>query len=220
MCNLKLLALAATAALTTPAMATNFTYTGPVAIPWAGSVGPASVYPIQFNVTGLGAVTDVNLTLNGLSHTFADDLEVLLRSPTGTLVALMVNAGGSANFVNANITFDGQAAAALPNNNNNSNAVYSSGSYKTSTYALGPIISNLIDGTTLSLFNGEGANGVWKLYIRDDTLLDSGSLTGATLSIAAAAPAVPEPATWAMMIGGLALAGLQMRRRKTAVSFA
>jgi len=34
--------------------------------------------------------------------------------------------------------------------------------------------------------------------------------------------AVPEPATWAMMIGGLALVGLTMRRRKanTAVQFA
>jgi choice-of-anchor C domain-containing protein len=32
--------------------------------------------------------------------------------------------------------------------------------------------------------------------------------------------AVPEPATWAMMIGGLALAGMQMRRRKSVVSFA
>lgn len=32
--------------------------------------------------------------------------------------------------------------------------------------------------------------------------------------------AVPEPATWAMMIGGFALAGAAMRRRKTAVSFA
>jgi len=30
---------------------------------------------------------------------------------------------------------------------------------------------------------------------------------------------IPEPATWAMMIGGLALVGAQMRRRKTAVSF-
>lgn len=35
-----------------------------------------------------------------------------------------------------------------------------------------------------------------------------------------AAPAVPEPATWAMMIGGLALVGFSMRRRKVAVSFA
>jgi hypothetical protein len=32
--------------------------------------------------------------------------------------------------------------------------------------------------------------------------------------------AVPEPATWAMMIGGFALVGASMRRRRTAVSFA
>jgi hypothetical protein len=32
--------------------------------------------------------------------------------------------------------------------------------------------------------------------------------------------AVPEPATWAMMIGGMALVGASMRRRRTAVSFA
>jgi len=32
--------------------------------------------------------------------------------------------------------------------------------------------------------------------------------------------AVPEPATWAMMIGGFALAGVAMRRARTAVSFA
>lgn len=32
--------------------------------------------------------------------------------------------------------------------------------------------------------------------------------------------AVPEPASWAMMIGGLAVVGSAMRRRKTAVSFA
>jgi hypothetical protein len=31
---------------------------------------------------------------------------------------------------------------------------------------------------------------------------------------------VPEPATWAMMIGGFALVGASMRRRKVAVSFA
>lgn len=32
--------------------------------------------------------------------------------------------------------------------------------------------------------------------------------------------AVPEPATWALMIGGFALAGMQMRRRRNSVSFA
>lgn len=34
------------------------------------------------------------------------------------------------------------------------------------------------------------------------------------------AGAVPEPATWAMMLGGLAIVGASMRRRKVAVSFA
>jgi hypothetical protein len=42
-----------------------------------------------------------------------------------------------------------------------------------------------------------------------DVLLDAVSISNA----------VPEPATWAMMIGGFALAGMAMRRRRTAVSF-
>ena len=46
--------------------------------------------------------------------------------------------------------------------------------------------------------------------------------TNLTYSVAAApAPAaVPEPASWAMMIGGLAVAGAAMRRRKAVVRFA
>lgn len=35
-----------------------------------------------------------------------------------------------------------------------------------------------------------------------------------------ASPAVPEPATWAMMVGGLGIVGAIMRRRVTTVSFA
>lgn len=42
-----------------------------------------------------------------------------------------------------------------------------------------------------------------------DVLLDGISVT-----------AVPEPSTWAMMIGGLGLVGVALRRRKTTVSFA
>lgn len=42
-----------------------------------------------------------------------------------------------------------------------------------------------------------------------DVLLDGVSIT-----------AVPEPSTWAMMIGGLGLVGVALRRRKTTVSFA
>ncbi|HZV17470.1 MAG TPA: PEPxxWA-CTERM sorting domain-containing protein [Sphingobium sp.] len=40
------------------------------------------------------------------------------------------------------------------------------------------------------------------------------------LSWGTATPGVPEPATWAMLMGGFALAGVAMRRRKVALSFA
>ena len=39
-------------------------------------------------------------------------------------------------------------------------------------------------------------------------------------SVAVNAVAVPEPAAWALMLGGLGVAGMALRRRKVAVSFA
>lgn len=50
-----------------------------------------------------------------------------------------------------------------------------------------------------------------------------GSAAGPALDnvrIAPAVMAVPEPAVWAMMLGGLGLVGMQMRRRKTVIAFA
>jgi hypothetical protein len=57
----------------------------------------------------------------------------------------------------------------------------------------------------------------WSVTLAKSTLTTDGSDPGDPTP-----GAVPEPTTWAMMIGGLGLVGLQMRRRrgKTAVSFA
>jgi len=48
------------------------------------------------------------------------------------------------------------------------------------------------------------------------TLSGSGHIT---LNAGPVSPAVPEPATWAMLVGGFALAGLAMRRSATRVAF-
>ncbi|MBO9580468.1 MAG: PEP-CTERM sorting domain-containing protein [Sphingobium sp.] len=59
-------------------------------------------------------------------------------------------------------------------------------------------------------------------YLFDGKLLNGDVILGhSEASIKGYSPAVPEPATWAMLIGGFALVGSCMRRsQKVAVSFA
>jgi hypothetical protein len=60
-------------------------------------------------------------------------------------------------------------------------------------------------------------NDGWSVTLAKSTLTTDGSNPGNPNP-----GAVPEPATWAMMIGGMGIVGMQMRRRnrKVAVSFA
>jgi len=217
MSTFKSIALIGAFIAATPAAAADFVSNepGPYSIPGTGWAGPADPFPITFTVSGVGSITDVNLTLTGLTHNLSANIIVALVSPMDTAVLVMSDVGrlfGS--FNNATITFDDEAASALPQY---TSSAIPSGSYLPSAYALNPIANFLTDGTTLDLFDGEDANGVWELYIWDDNFLGgTGELASATLSISA----VPEPATWALMIGGFALAGMQMRRRKTSVGFA
>jgi len=68
------------------------------------------------------------------------------------------------------------------------------------------------------LFSGAGAS----LTFREGTTALTQYLgTGRySLNIAAVGAAVPETATWAMMIGGFGMVGAAMRRRRTAVRYA
>src|SRR5215207_2171797 len=83
---------------------------------------PANPYPSEINVQGLsGTITDVNVTLNGYSHGFPDDVAVQVVSPgpTGKSVLLMSDVGGplpfgSAPVSNINLTLDDEAANSLP----------------------------------------------------------------------------------------------------------
>ncbi|MBO9574743.1 MAG: PEPxxWA-CTERM sorting domain-containing protein [Sphingobium sp.] len=64
-----------------------------------------------------------------------------------------------------------------------------------------------IDGFTAVTSNNNGAAVGSPVY------------TLGTVGVAAQAP-VPEPAAWALMIGGFALGGAAMRQRRAAVRFA
>lgn len=161
------------------------------------SVAPptlASPYPSTINVTGIvGTVSQVTVTLSNLSHTFPDDIDVLLVSPSGHKIVLMSDAGGgSANAItNRTITFDDFAA-----NNLSDSTLISSGTYKPTDYIANdtfpvPAPAGPYD-STLSALDGTNPNGTWSLYVADDLFFNSGSIAqGWSLAITSSSGLTP-----------------------------
>ena len=164
-------------------MLTTFTNAGVITIP-NGSDVSASPYPSNIVVSGqTDFVSDVNVTLTGLSHGRMDDVAVLLVSPNGTKTLLMAdtcdNVGGT-----FTLKFDDAAAAFLPDQNT---PALASGSFKPTlgTSAGG---GGAFGGTfnapapvgpyslLLSGLNGQTPNGTWSLYVFDDSNAQTGSI--------------------------------------------
>jgi subtilisin-like proprotein convertase family protein len=138
--------------------------------------GQASSYPSTISVPASGQIADVNVSLVGLSHTFPDDVDVILVGPTGLTTVLMADAGGTLDLANVNLSFDDAATGSLPDNTQ-----ISAGSYKPSN--LGSFSGTAPApaapyGATLSVFNGSNAAGTWKLFVFDDAPLLVGSMSG------------------------------------------
>lgn len=161
------------AMLGAPAMAQGSEFTNATGIKVPGSTsasGKASPYPSGLTVGGLeGEITDVDVTLKGVSHGNPDDVDILLVSPGGANVLLMADSGGASNPAGANITLDDEATDSLPNSTLISSGSYKptkSGSAKDSFSAPAP--GGDVFGKTLSDFDGSDPNGEWKLYVVDD----------------------------------------------------
>jgi subtilisin-like proprotein convertase family protein len=138
----------------------------------------ASVYPSQINVSGLtGNVLKVTVELKNLTHTFSDDIDMLLVGPTGATAVIMSDAGGSWPIFNLDLTFDDSAQTALPDEGQ-----IISGTYKPGNYDIAPDswpgVPTPSASSALSAFIGTNPNGIWKLYIVDDEAGDSGNLGG------------------------------------------
>ena len=161
-----------TTALNPPA----FRNTAQITVPTSGQSGPANTYPSNVNVSGLqGTVVKVTVRLTGISHTFPDDLDILLQGPQGQNVMLASDVGspaGTTSYPANGITlnFDQNAARTLPDND-----PLVSGFYKPTNNPPSESQTELISpappspyGTSLSTFNGTNPNGTWKLFVVDD----------------------------------------------------
>ncbi|MDB9523759.1 Calx-beta domain-containing protein, partial [Dolichospermum circinale CS-1225] len=141
--------------------------------------GAATTYPSSINVSGLnGTITSLKVTLSNISHTYPDDLDVLLIGPTGAKVLLMSDAGWSWDLNNVTLTFDPNARDFLPDQGQ-----ISSGSYRATDYETGDRFNNSPApsgdyGIDFSVFNNTIPNGTWNLYVVDDTGVDIGNIAG------------------------------------------
>jgi subtilisin-like proprotein convertase family protein len=157
----------------------------------ATTSGPADPYPSTIDVAGiLDGVTDVNVTIANLSHTFPDDLDILLVGPQGQSTWLMSDVGGSGDITNVTLTFDQSAEDALPDASQ-----ISGGTFTPTNIVENDIMAPPAPGgpyaVTLEVFNGTDPNGTWSLYIIDDVGADVGSAGGWSLEITALASGTP-----------------------------
>ena len=86
----------AAAAMALDAPSVVFSNPAAITIPATGTgPGAANPYPSTIVVSGLpGTITNMTVTLTGMSHTFPDDVDVMLVGPGGQSAILMSDQGG------------------------------------------------------------------------------------------------------------------------------
>jgi len=147
--------------------------------------------PSDLPVSGLvGRVQDMTARINGLTHSFVDDVGALLHSPDDLKIRLFCG-GNEGSASSANLTFDDAASITFPA----SQASLSTGTYRPLDYygpfdaADNPSGRSFTGDTgskelafTMSEFRGVPADGTWKLFMQDFSAGDAGSLTSWQLS--------------------------------------
>jgi subtilisin-like proprotein convertase family protein len=204
----------------TPMLAAAGTYTSPGgAIP---DNQPGNPLVITFNVTDVGSPTHVDLTMTGLTHSWAGDIIATLSGPgdvvsadimrrlgatTSSGVGDSTNFGGNYRFIDTGVD-PVPPLVALPDT-----GVLPSGDYWATTLGTSTASGNKV--TLDAVFAGVGnAVGTWTLRISDNAGLDTGSLTSATLNVVTGGQ-TPEPTTIGVI--GLVGAGLLVKRRRAPI---
>ena len=144
----------------------------PVTVPGPVTDGAASQYPLTttFGAEGDTVIEDVDVTIGGVSHSRAEDLEVLVVGPSGRQVKLLSDTCGRAVPRGARWTFDDEAPVG-----HDEARCTSGGAIRPSDVEPGDRLPGAApqDGevaTSLSAFDGTDPDGAWKVYVADDDL--------------------------------------------------
>ena len=153
-----------------------FNNAGPITIVDYSSASP---YPSAISVSGVSTpVTKVTATINGMTHPYPDDVDVLLVGPNAQTVMLMSGCGWINGIVGVNLTFDDAVSGQLPSSVSEGQIV--SGTFLPSNFYSDILLSPAPTGpygTTLAPL-AANPNGTWSLYVEDFAPGGAGSISG------------------------------------------
>jgi hypothetical protein len=163
-----------------PGPVSHFAYTGaPVLIPLGNPVGvdvpfsvsgfSGTIAKLKFNIDGATCTTAFGATTVGIDHSFAGDLILSLRSPSGRTVTVLSEAGGPGNFGRnfCQTILDDDAPNSITN----------------VTPGQAPFTGTFAPFQPLSTFAGDSANGTWTLHAQDLVVVDTGSVRAFSIDI-------------------------------------
>ncbi len=169
------------AAAATRVVTKTFSNAQPITIPAGAPTttsGAAAPYPSEKTAGGFrrGRILDVNLTLKNFSHTFPDDVDVML-SHRGVNRTVMSDVGSSLDVNNITLRLDDEAATSLPDE-----AQLTGGKFRPTNAGTAdtfPAPAPTPSGASqLSGFDGLNPNGTWSLWVVDDAGGDVGQFAG------------------------------------------
>lgn len=157
----------------------------------ATTVGPASPYPVAIPVAGVaGNITGMRVQINGLTHTFPDDLDFLLVGPGGQTLVMQSDVGGGGDVAGLSYMLADNGSGLLPDA-----GPLVAGTFQPSNVGAGDAFAAPAPAgphgnpapagaaTFGSVFNGINPNGAWNVFIVDDAGGDVGTLGGICIEI-------------------------------------
>lgn len=148
----------------------------------SGAGATATPYPSTEYIADSVTISKVVVNILDLSHTYSEDVNLVLVSPAGTMVSIMRHCGGNNAATNLDFIFDDAAGSFLPDATALSAGTFKPSTYGTNSFPPAPAPQS-VPLTTLAAFIGEDSQGAWSLWVFDSLGGGGGTIASWNLTI-------------------------------------